>query len=595
MLTPEYMAGVSDAAEEVADKLHNKVMERIIERLMARNARGEDFKLTATDKWNIETLQQAGFLYEDVLEEIQKYSGETSASVAKAFKDAGVRTLRNDQKIYDKMGIAPIDPLRSPQYMAMMETDYQLTNGTLKNLTQTTADSAQQTFIEQCDEIYTAVTRGTDTLGHALFDAVEKISDANGLWVTYPSGARTSVEAAVTRCVRTGVAQMAGRVSEKRAQEVGCDHYLVSSHLGARPSHAVWQGQVFKIHGSDKKYKNFYETTGYGTGPGLCGWNCRHSFSPFFPEFMENNMKQYSVEENAEAYEKRQEEMAELRKARELARKKQAYEKASELTEDRELRGFLSDAIDKIKSKTSDLKDDESSDTMIDTGWVKSPIKDIKSFSELNAYIEKQYGISLDAGVMELDFESVRDAMAGFDTVALDYPGIKSNLTCIRTGISSKKRYMETDGFELIFNEDEFAGGNKLKESLCDMIRNGSTVANSSVCSVGAHEAGHCIERLLILKDPSIKKNWIDQKNAWDGQKKSKAISKQAIKNVRQTPYGQGKRKKELITAIYSAIEFKPTEIFAEAICDVYSNGNKANPLSKEIKRLADNALKGVS
>ena len=95
---------------------------------------------------------------------------------------------------------------------------------------------------------------------------------------------------------------------------------------------------MFKIHGSDKKYKNFYETTGYGTGPGLCGWNCRHSFSPFFPEFMENNMKQYSVEENAEAYEKRQEEMAELRKARERARKLLAYKKAQEMTDDPELK-----------------------------------------------------------------------------------------------------------------------------------------------------------------------------------------------------------------------------------------------------------------
>ena len=23
--------------------------------------------------------------------------------------------------------------------------------------------------------------------------------------------------------------------------------------------------------------------TGYGTGPGLCGWNCRHNFYPFYP------------------------------------------------------------------------------------------------------------------------------------------------------------------------------------------------------------------------------------------------------------------------------------------------------------------------
>lgn len=30
-------------------------------------------------------------------------------------------------------------------------------------------------------------------------------------------------------------------------------------------------------------YPDFIKSTGYGTGAGLCGWNCRHSFYPFFP------------------------------------------------------------------------------------------------------------------------------------------------------------------------------------------------------------------------------------------------------------------------------------------------------------------------
>lgn len=41
------------------------------------------------------------------------------------------------------------------------------------------------------------------------------------------------------------------------------------------------QGQVFSRSGHSRKYPPF-ERTGYGTGAGLCGWNCRHSFYPFF-------------------------------------------------------------------------------------------------------------------------------------------------------------------------------------------------------------------------------------------------------------------------------------------------------------------------
>ena len=62
---------------------------------------------------------------------------------------------------------------------------------------------------------------------------------------------------------------------------MGCDLVETTAHPGARPSHAERQGQVFSRSGRSPKYPTF-ERTGYGTGAGLCGWNCRHSFYPFF-------------------------------------------------------------------------------------------------------------------------------------------------------------------------------------------------------------------------------------------------------------------------------------------------------------------------
>ena len=52
----------------------------------------------------------------------------------------------------------------------------------------------------------------------------------------------------------------------------------------------------------EEKYPDFVESTGYGTGGGLGGWNCRHNFIPFDPETMVNNLKQYGMEENKEMY-----------------------------------------------------------------------------------------------------------------------------------------------------------------------------------------------------------------------------------------------------------------------------------------------------
>ena len=70
-----------------------------------------------------------------------------------------------------------------------------------------------------------------------------------------------------------------------RMEEMDCEFVEVTAHEGARPTHAVWQGRVYHRGGAvvqdGEWYEDFETATGYGTGPGLCGWNCRHNFYPY--------------------------------------------------------------------------------------------------------------------------------------------------------------------------------------------------------------------------------------------------------------------------------------------------------------------------
>ena len=70
-----------------------------------------------------------------------------------------------------------------------------------------------------------------------------------------------------------------------RMEEMDCEFVEVTAHEGARPTHAVWQGRVYHRGGAvvhdGERYEDFEAATGYGTGPGLCGWNCRHNFYPY--------------------------------------------------------------------------------------------------------------------------------------------------------------------------------------------------------------------------------------------------------------------------------------------------------------------------
>lgn len=86
----------------------------------------------------------------------------------------------------------------------------------------------------------------------------------------------------------TGVNQTTGKLQLARMDEMGAEFVETSAHGGARPSHAEWQGRRFHRGGpvdyNGRHYPDFEETTGYGTGAGLCGWNCRHSFWPCYPD-----------------------------------------------------------------------------------------------------------------------------------------------------------------------------------------------------------------------------------------------------------------------------------------------------------------------
>ena len=71
-----------------------------------------------------------------------------------------------------------------------------------------------------------------------------------------------------------------------QAKTLGIEYVYVSQHLGARTSetskianHAGWQGKIYKLNGSDEKYGNLVEETGYGDIEGLGGVNCRHRIS----------------------------------------------------------------------------------------------------------------------------------------------------------------------------------------------------------------------------------------------------------------------------------------------------------------------------
>lgn len=142
-------------------------------------------------------------------------------------------------------------------------------------------------------EAVTQVNTGAETAERAMHKAVRRMMREGISTIAYrnaETGRQTVVnriDVAVRRHVRTQIAQDGMR----RTLDIcgGADVPLVevSSHGGARPSHAKWQGRVYSLAGDvtidGVRYRDFYRETGYGKVDGLGGANCRHSFGPWVP------------------------------------------------------------------------------------------------------------------------------------------------------------------------------------------------------------------------------------------------------------------------------------------------------------------------
>ena len=352
MLTPEYLYRITEGAEDVASQLHANIIQKIIERMMIRLGRGEEYLLTATDKWQIEVLQEAGYLLEDIQKELADKTKKQVKEIQEAMEDAGVQALQWDDKIYQDAGLSPVPLLQSPALMRIMQRNYEATAGEWRNFTRTTANEAQRFFINQMDNAYNMVVSGAVSYTEAVRDVINEVSEV-GMKVNYPSGYKMSIESATMMIVRTGISQAAAEVSLERMKEMDWDIILVSSHLGARVgdggknpgNHSWWQGKFYSRTGRDKRFPDFVSSTGYGSITGLSGVNCRHSFGTGDGE--NNPFEQYDTEENRKAYETQQRQRTLERRIRDSKRKVQNLQTAVDNCKDEKLKFELQQKLDR--------------------------------------------------------------------------------------------------------------------------------------------------------------------------------------------------------------------------------------------------------
>lgn len=290
-------------------------------------------------RYRLEKLQEFQKLTPELLKIFAKYSGKSENEIKKLINEAIGLNIDLSQltKAYERdvIKVDPVVAMQSPILREIADLSYKELTKTFSLIQTKAVESAKQAYINTLNTAYVEVASGNYSLQESLKKGLQRMARRGITGATYKrknaNGSYTyieySIEGVIRRDTVTAVHQLANKSSMKLSKEIGADYVEISSHLGARThptnpiaNHAGWQGGIYKIEGSDDKYRNLQEATGYPDDiQGLGGVNCRHRMFAFIPGISKPNPIKYgATEENERIYKATQEQRLKERQIRKL-------------------------------------------------------------------------------------------------------------------------------------------------------------------------------------------------------------------------------------------------------------------------------------
>jgi hypothetical protein len=265
--------------ERRMSELEIRIMEDIIRRIRINN------EVTSSADWQIYRLVQMGHSTDYIQKQIQEALKLTDEEISSLYEGAIQSGYIRDKAIYEKAGAEFIPFKENTELQQLIQAVIAQTKSEMENITQTlgfaidlngkSVFSPVGEYLQRVlDTAVLEVTTGTFDYNSTLKRVVSEMTKSGVRSVDYETGWSNRIEVATRRALMTGVTQVTQHINDRNADELGTDKFEVSWHSTARPSHAEWQGKIYTK-------KQLIDICGLGTGPGLMGWNCYHSYYPF--------------------------------------------------------------------------------------------------------------------------------------------------------------------------------------------------------------------------------------------------------------------------------------------------------------------------
>lgn len=605
MLRPRYIEKMPQRVVEIMSEIESDMLSTVARRILKFG------EITGSTEYTIKKAQQMGILHQELLEIISKKSGITEEYLQTIFEKAGFDSMSYDNAIYErakKEGLTSNEPLSptDPALQSILNAGISNAKSAF-NLTNTKCiQSATSTYTNALDKAYLSIITGAEDYHTAFRRAIDDIAKSKIEVIEYTKDGKTihyGAEAAARRSIITSVNQTTLKMQEENLNRMGCNLVETSSHAGARPSHAEWQGKVFYYNTPVEGYESFIAVCRYGQVDGIGGANCRHSWYPFYeglsePSFDRDPSKELGID-NDEHYELTQEQRKLERRIREAKKELAVYEAAGDEDKVKEARAKIaqrqSDLRDFIEENDKYLSRDYSRESIGTSRGTKSESKPqakdvtkIDNFKELSSYLSDSYNIKLDSKVESLNLQAIKKPLEGVEWMIKQHPEIGNAVESIST---KKVGVMASNGRRIYFNDSTFMDPETLTKNCEKMAESGWWVKNSNPQSIGVHESAHVLEWVLCKSNPAYIGE-LQRMTAFKDCVEAKSIVSQACINIKKTSYGKGKLNNELKSSISRYALYSASETMAEAFADYYVNGSNANPLSIEIRKLTISQLK---
>lgn len=275
MLTPQQLQTLPKPLTDIYEELSEFVLRDIARRIAGAA------KITDTAEYQLYRARALGMSTKEITAKIAKINSVSEDTICELILNAAERSNEFDARMLTGNDGSAIPLSENEQLQKLMAAQIKQTNGTCKNLTgtlgfaerdangQVVYSSLTDFLRKQMDMAQMKVVTGVTDYNTAIRQACNALADSGLRTVYYDSGRSDRIEVAVRRALMTSVSQITQKISEQNAAEFGADGWEISAHMGARPSHAVYQGRQYP----NSQYKTIVL-------PLINDYNCRHSAYP---------------------------------------------------------------------------------------------------------------------------------------------------------------------------------------------------------------------------------------------------------------------------------------------------------------------------